>query len=336
MAADDWYLLVHQVPARPLYLRARILRRLQDAGAISIKKAVYALPREPWALEVFRAIAAELRAAGATALLCEARLQDPDDRRLLSEAAEASQRAAHQRLARPLRARLGAADGRKARARTAEAPRRDPRVARAARRRLAAIERAGRFDETGAAEIRSLLASWGAEAPEPSPARPSVAAGEWTGRRWVTRKGVLVDRVACAWLILRFVDPQARFRFVESGGGAIAGDEIGFDIPGARFTHEDGACSFERMVLGLSLTDPALRRIGEIVHDLDLKDGRYGHPETPGFERLLAGALAGEPDDRERIRRASVLFDHLYEGLRPAVRRPVVSPPGRSRPRRRP
>jgi hypothetical protein len=142
----------------------------------------------------------------------------------------------------------------------------------------------------------------------------------------VTRKGVHVDRTACAWFITRFLDPRASFRFVESGTELLAKDELGFDMPGARFTHEDGRCSIEQLMFATGITDPALRRISEIVHDIDLKDDRYRHAETAGVERLLSGSLAAAHSDPERIRRATALFDDLYQALLPPEQKPALDP----------
>jgi len=153
------------------------------------------------------------------------------------------------------------------------------------------------------------------------------------GRRWVTRRGVRVDRVACAWFVTRFVDPHARFRFVADPAAASA-DEVGFDMPGSRFTHAEGGCSLESMVRATGVGDDAVRRIAEIVHDLDLEDGRYAHPETDGVGRLFAGFLSTTPDDRERLRRGGMLLDDLYRALSPPAPVPSVGQAAARRGRR--
>src|SRR5205823_8741419 len=99
---------------------------------------------------------------------------------------------------------------------------------------------------------------------------------------------------------------------------------LGFDMPGGAYTHEDGRCSRETLIARTRTPGPALARIAGIVHDIDLRDGRYGHPETAGVERLLGGVIAAHPDDPGRIEAGLTLFDHLFRSLEHPAR---VSPP---------
>jgi len=138
----------------------------------------------------------------------------------------------------------------------------------------------------------------------------------YRGRTWVTRRGVLVDRIASAWLIQGFLDHEARFRFVTPGEAPAPG-ELRFDMAEADFGHEGDRCTFETLVERFSPDDPALRQLAEIIHDLDLKDGKYGRVETPGVALLIAGLAASEPDDAARIHQGRGLFDCLYSALRP-------------------
>ena len=132
------------------------------------------------------------------------------------------------------------------------------------------------------------------------------------GRTWVTREGIFVDRIASAWLIGRFIDPDARFRFVPAAGYRARKDELRFDMYDGEFTHVGDACTFEVLVDRFGLDDPALRAIAEIVHDIDLKDAKFGRAEAPGIERVLAGIARAAPDDAARLARGRQLFDELY------------------------
>ena len=110
----------------------------------------------------------------------------------------------------------------------------------------------------------------------------------------MTRKGVFVDRIACAWLIGRFIDPAAAFRFVAGKAQHKPGaKEVRFDMFEGEFTHEGDRCSFEVFLDRVFPKDRALAEIGKIVHDLDLKDARFGLPETAGFGSLLVGGGVG-------------------------------------------
>jgi len=139
---------------------------------------------------------------------------------------------------------------------------------------------------------------------------------EFRGRVWVTRKGVHIDRIGSAWLIRRFVDPDARFKFVVAKGYTPAPDELRFDMFEAEFTHDGDQCTFEVLLARLGLDDPALRPIAEIVHDIDLKDGKFQHPETVGLDHLIAGIALRHRDDEPRLRDGAAVFEGLYEYFR--------------------
>ena len=132
------------------------------------------------------------------------------------------------------------------------------------------------------------------------------------GHTWVTRAGVFVDRIASAWLIRRFIDPAAQFKFVAARGYQPGADERRFDMFEAEYTHEGEHCTFETLCDRFALTDPALRPIAEIVHDIDCKDDKFGRPETAGVAALLQGIAAATTDDAERLSRGAALFDNLY------------------------
>ena len=142
------------------------------------------------------------------------------------------------------------------------------------------------------------------------------AADRPRGRTWVTREGIFVDRIASAWLIRRFIDPDARFRFVPARGHRREPGEIRFDMPGAEYTHEGDRCTFETLVRRFGLDDPALEEIAEIVHDIDLGDGKFEREEAPGIRRVLAGIAASHPGDAARLARGSQMLDELYALLR--------------------
>lgn len=137
-----------------------------------------------------------------------------------------------------------------------------------------------------------------------------------SGHTWVTRKGIHVDRMASAWLIRRFIDPEARFKFVPARGYKPEPGELRFDMFEAEFTHEGDRCTFEVVMDQLGLTDRALRPIAEIVHDIDLKDSKFGRQETPGIDRLIAGIAMAHKGDESRLARGSAVFDDLYEYFR--------------------
>jgi hypothetical protein len=139
------------------------------------------------------------------------------------------------------------------------------------------------------------------------------------GRTWVTRANVHVDRMASAWLIRRRIDADARFKFVSERQYRPATGEIRFDMYDAEYTHEGDHCTFEVLVEKLGSTDDALRAIAEIIHDLDLKDDKYGRKEVTGVKQLLAGIVANHASDDARLDRAADLFDDLYQAFARAL-----------------
>jgi len=136
------------------------------------------------------------------------------------------------------------------------------------------------------------------------------------GRTWVTRSGVHVDRMASAWLIRRFIDPKPRFRFVASHDARTAPGELRFDMFEAEYTHEGDRCTFETLVARFGLTDAGLAVIGELVHDIDCKDGKFGRSETAGLERMIAGVVRRHTGDDARLERGAAVLDDLYEAFR--------------------
>ncbi len=135
--------------------------------------------------------------------------------------------------------------------------------------------------------------------------------------RWATRAGCHIDRAACAWLIRRFLDPEAEFVFVADPDDVPA-DATPFDMRGAELSHHQGDCSFERFLRHYRLEDPVLWDLARIVHEADLADERYDAPEAPGLDVLLRG-LSMVRGDPEVLALSGPLFDGLYEYRRRAL-----------------
>jgi hypothetical protein len=135
--------------------------------------------------------------------------------------------------------------------------------------------------------------------------------------RWATRAGVHVDRTASAWLIRRFIDPDAEFLFV-GDPDEVPADATAFDMRGAELSHKGGDCTFETLLRRYELDDPALWAIARIVHEADLEDERYDAPEARGLDVLLRGLSMIRSDD-EMLGLSGALYDGLYEHERRAT-----------------
>ena len=135
--------------------------------------------------------------------------------------------------------------------------------------------------------------------------------------KWVTRERPKTDRIACPWLIRRFIEPDAEFLFVPRDDVLSIASSQGarsFDAPGAEFTHRDGKCSFEVLIDEFGLgTDPALVRLARIVHAADVSEDAGTDPLGPGLEAIGSGGLAVEADDHRLLERGSFVYDALYE-----------------------
>ena len=137
--------------------------------------------------------------------------------------------------------------------------------------------------------------------------------------KWVTRSHVHVDRVACPWLIARFVDNEAEFLFVPKSQVDRVAAETGaipFDAPGVELGHHDGRCSFESILLKYGLGDPALQRLAKIVHAADVAEDIDTDPQARGLEAIATGFGLRYPDDGENLARQFEVYDALYAWCR--------------------
>jgi hypothetical protein len=156
-------------------------------------------------------------------------------------------------------------------------------------------------------QIKQLLAPNDANTPQIA----TAVITQYQDRQWVTRLRPHVDRLACAWLIRRYLNPEAVIRYsTEPEPG-----EVGFDMDGVRFSHQGNLCTFEVMLRAFQLDDPALHLLAEIVHEIDLRDGRYQRPETAGIDATLRGWLLANVPDSELEQHGIALFDGLYAAL---------------------
>jgi hypothetical protein len=311
LAEPGWYLLIHQLPPRPLYLRARIRQRLDRVGALALKNSVYVLPQAPSCLEDFQWIAQEAVAGGGEAFVCAAAFVAGLDDAEIAERFRQARAADYAALIAEARAALAALRGRTA------VP--DPRALPRLRRRLQEVSAIDFFASGQRAQaeaaVRALEARLRPEASSGGGARassPRRRQASLVGKTWVTRRNVHVDRIATAWLIRTFVDPAARFRFVDAQETPPREGEVRFDMVGGEFTHRGDRCTFEELAQQLGLADPAVATLAEIVHDIDLKDGKFARPEAPGVEQLVNGICRSSASDEERLERGFQLFADLY------------------------
>jgi hypothetical protein len=296
----EWIALVTTLPSRNTAARMRLWRALKVLGAATLRDGVYLLPAREAAGEALRALADEVRGADGSA-------------EVLRIAADGAQAESFRRLfdrgddyARLMEA-IGAA--------VAVA---DPKAAHALRREFKAIAATDHFPGEARAQAEAALAELAAVAGgEPRAAHQKIrrlAGADFSGRTWATRKHLWVDRMASAWLIRRFIDRKAKFLWLDDPKKCPKG-ALGFDFDGAAFTHVDGRVTFEVLAASFGLeTDPALAKIGAIVHCLDV--GGVPVAEAAGIEAVLAGLRAAAGDDEKLLKEAGRVFDGLYNNYR--------------------
>ncbi len=313
-----WLLLVHQLPAKPPYLRVKVWRRLQGLGAVSVKNSVYALPADEQTLEDFQWLLREIEQGGGEGMICEASLVDglgDPEVRALFDAARDTDYGEIAREARTLAADLGRPDA------NSEAADFKGKLTRM-RRRYAEVSGIDFFGATGRMTVDALLSDLEGRMAHPTEREEAMQTAasptpeSLVGRTWVTRRGVHVDRIACAWLVRRFIDPEARFKFVSAKDYEAGPGELRFDMFKGEFTHVGDRCSFEVLLERIVAGDPALQAIAEIVHDIDLKDGKFGREQTAGIAHVIAGVCASQSDDMARIERGSAILDDTYQTFR--------------------
>lgn len=309
-----WLLLIHQIPPTPAYFRAKVGRRLQKLGAVAIKNSVYVLPANEQTQEDFQWVAREIVNEGGDATVCTASfvegLRDDRVEALFQSArdAEYAQVAEEARaIASELPSRLARDDERR--------PQLEADLVRL-RKRAAEIAAIDFFASSGRVTAESAIEALERRLrrnEKPAAEAPSLGPADYRGRTWVTRKNVHVDRIASAWLIRRFIDPQATFKFVPGQGYRATDGELTFDMYEGTFTHVGEACTFETLVDRFELKEPGLSAIAEIIHDIDVKDGKFTRAEAPGIAALVAGIAARYREDEKRIEVGGVVLDALLE-----------------------
>lgn len=311
-AAHRWVLLALQLPATPSNARVKVWRRLQHLGAVPVKNAVYVLPSSSQAVEDFTWLGREVDGLGGQATVFQADAVDTTSDADIVELFRRTRALSYKQLLVDVRS--AAAPKRRPKARL------DGKIVRQLRERFEHLRSIDFFAAPGRDELETLLSKMERDA---RPVVPScdihsplalLDPKDFAGRQWVTRPRPGVDRFACAWLIRRFIDAQATFAFAAKP--SAIGAAVAFDMYGAGFGHEGDRCTFEVLALRFGISDGAVQRLAEIVHDLDLKDERYRPAHAPTIGLIVEGLRAAVDDDHELLRQGIALFDALYRALR--------------------
>lgn len=304
-----WVVLSYSLPTKiPSSVRVSLWRRLRRLGAIAPKSGIHVLPARDECFEAFQWLTQEVQQAKGEALIMHVeRFEGLADSQLVELFHAACKEeyeeivAEAEALERAISSKTKSEEHRQIRDGLAKL-----------QKRYADIARVDFFNSPAGAQLASQLARL-EQALSPKDAAVEHLApaeiAEYQNKRWVTRPRPHVDRLACIWLIRRFIDPNATVRYAHQPQA----DEIAFDMSKSEFGHQGNLCTFETMVARFGLDhQPGLRVMGEIIHEIDLRDSKYLRPETSGIDVVLRGwLLAGLPD--QELESCGVeLFEGLY------------------------
>ncbi len=306
---DEWLVLVHQIPPKPAYLRVKIGRRLARIGAVALKNSVYMLPATESCQEDFQWVLREIKGEGGEATLLRAQVVEGLQREQVQALFNAERERDYGELLDQARALLTQLEAELGDNDVMSPHTVEGELARLERRMEDVAER-DFFGAPGREAVAALLLEARNHLTPAAPAstQPSASLAAYQARTWVTRQHIHVDRIASAWLIRKYIDARATFKFVASKGYKAEASEVCFDMFEAEFTHEGNLCTFEVLCVRFDLRHPGLAAIAELVHDLDIKDERYNRPETSGFAAQIQGiALLNELDEARITHGTSVL-----------------------------
>jgi hypothetical protein len=295
-----WLLLLVRLPATHKAERVAIWRKLKKSGTIQIQTSTYILPDEPARYETFQWLTQHIRDAGGDATLVRAReIEGLSNQKLIElfNSARAREYAG-------LGAELRSASKRGDRSRAAALGR--------VRKQFREIRQTDFFNSPRAQDVEMLLRKLeSAQSDEPTPLK--LKSRDYRNKSWVTRPRPEIDRVGSAWLIRRFIDRNANFLFADKIPPSRS--TLSFDMLNADFTHRGDDCTFETLIKSFRIQDKATRKIGEMIHDADLDDGKFERTEGVGIDRVLKGWAKEGVADREILRRGLQCFDALYAFL---------------------
>jgi hypothetical protein len=316
---SEWLIFFYSVPSKPVNARMKIWRRLAKAGAILIKGAVYVLPYNEENLELCQWLVSEVASMkGEGAFVSVDKIETMNDKEIIdlfdyqrdrdyslieknmeelerktSSVRKGTRMPVHKKLLDPLNKLL----------KEFEDVRKidffSSKTGIALEKKIEVLQKEMQgLSKSGERQIHEVI---------------SRNIEDYQGKIWVTRKRPFVDRMASAWLIKSFIDKKADFRFADEYDiGKLDRDSVPYDVSGGTFTHVGDMCTFEVLIKSFGLKDKPLKKIAEMVHELDTKDEKYKNPEVKGIEDILMGIRKTVKDDMEILEKGIAVFDMLY------------------------
>jgi hypothetical protein len=311
---SDWLLLLYLLPAPHAPARVQAWRRLQRLGAVALKNSAYVLPYSAEAREDFEWIKNEIVAIGGQALVLTARAPDAATRDEIVATFRAARAGDFETLAAEAATLLERSS------RSSSSRRELTQAHRRLRERFEEAVRVDFFATPGRDRVAELLARIDQHTRKGAIMRTSTQTtafnrADYQGKTWLTRPRPGVDRMSSAWLIRRFIDPAATFVFGDPAAGTTSRDAIPFDTFEAEFGHHASHCTFETLCDRFGIEDEGARRIGRIVHDLDLKEETFREAEALTVGRMVEGLRRMYHDDQTLLSQGVATFEALYQSF---------------------
>jgi len=318
-ANSGWLLFFYSVPSKPVSNRVRVWRRLAKAGAIQFKGAAYVLPYSDEHYELFQWLVSEVASMKGDAAFIKIEdietMKNSDIISLFNQQREKDYAILVKKIEELERkissARKGGAQNSK---------KLSGQIVKI-KREFEGIQAVDFFSSTAGGNLRKNIRALESELKgvsgtglkEQKIVLTQKKIEDYQNITWATRKKPFIDRMASAWLIKKFIDKKAVFRFIDEkyteslGKGIVA-----FDIRDGEFTHKGDLCTFEVIMKSFGLRDKALKKIAEMVHELDIKDEKYKSPEAKGVEEILTGLRKSSKNDTELLEKGMAVFEMLY------------------------
>jgi hypothetical protein len=315
-----WLIFFYSAPSKPVSSRMKIWRRLIKAGSLPFKGAAYILPYSEEHYELCQWLVSEVDALGGEAAFIVAEKIETMNDKEIKDLFDKQRERDYQDLEKGSEAietkiqsiKKGSGGQTK---KTEEALNK-------LLKEFEAVKKIDFFSSKTGAVLKKKLDALRTELSDIDvsyqkmqiPAISRKRAADYRGMTWITRKRPSVDRMASAWLIKKFIDKNAAFRFADEKEIGQSGKKtVSFDVVSGEFTHLGDMCTFEVIAKAFGLNEKKIKKIAAIVHELDIKDDKYKTPEAKGIEDILTGIRKTAKDDNDALQRGMAIFEMLYE-----------------------
>lgn len=308
MNTDSWLLFLYSLPSSRNTERVAVWRKLKKFGAIQIKTSTYLLPDSPAHYERFQWLAKEVRDSGGESTLIRAKEIEGLPHDEIVGLFNSAREKVYGEILRALR-ELPSGRGKARKAVPLD-------ELEKSKRRFRETREVDFFNCPRAHDVQALLNRVGSAGHAGSKQEAKLDSKAFRNKTWLTRPRPEIDRVGSAWLIKQFIDPEAKFVF--SASPAAFPQAIPFDMLDVEFSHHGGDCTFETLTKRFAISDKAVHKISEMIHDADLEDGKFQRNECLGIDRILKGWGKRGVPDKEILQNGFACFDGLYTYLQRA------------------